>query len=115
MTRFSSTVGTRPDVVTLTGTSGSALQSAEVTWSLRVHSAEAWDAVRVDVSPSTTVAAVKRAAMHELMSDALADLDAFVVKLHGVEIARESESVQAAGAIDGSSLLIMARRKRAVR
>ncbi len=111
MTRFSSTVGTRPDLVRVT-TTGADLSTM---WSVRVHSAEAWDAVRVDALPSTSVVDVKHAAMSVMMSDALGDLDAYVVKLRGIEIVNERESLRAIGALDGSTLLIMARRKRAVR
>ena len=112
MTRFSSTVGTRPEIVRLP--SLASLDASSI-WSLRVHSAEAWDAVRVEVLPTSAVSEVKRAAMAVMMSDASGDLDSYVVKLRGVEIANESASVQAVGALDGSTLLIMARRKRAVR
>ena len=112
MTRFSSTVGTRPGAVRV---SSAGTSDASTTWSLRVHSAEAWDAVRVDAASTTTVIDVKRAAMAVMMSDTLSDLDAFVVKLRGVEIVNEQESLLTIGALDGSTLLIMGRRKRAVR
>jgi hypothetical protein len=83
-------------------------------WTLRVQSAEVWDAVRVEVVPGTQVREVKQAAMVELMPD-VDDVDAYVVKLGGFEIANEGASLQAAGATDGSTLLIMARRRRPVR
>ena len=112
MTRFSSTVGTRPGIVHVASAVG---HDALTMWSLRVHSAEVWDAVRVDAVPTATVREVKRAAMSVMMSDAISELDAYVVKLRGIEIVNEQESLRASGALDGSTLLIMARCKRAVR
>ena len=83
-------------------------------WTVRVQGAEVWDTVRVEVLPGTLVREVKQAAMAELMPD-IDTLDAYVVKHGGFEITNEGASVQAAGAIDGSTFLIMARRRRPVR
>jgi hypothetical protein len=66
------------------------------------------------VSPETRVLDVKQAAMAQLLPDVDA-LESYVVKLRGIEVPREELSVQAAGAIDGSTLLIMSRRRRPVR
>lgn len=106
--RFVTTLGTRSVPVRLVS------DSASLVWTLRVHSAEAWDAIKVDVAPSTMVHEVKQAAMRALMPD-VAALDQYVVKLGGFEIVNENVSVQSSGAVDGSTLLIMSRRKRAVR
>jgi hypothetical protein len=102
------TLRVRPDTIAL------APEHAGVIWTLRVQSAEAWDAVRVDVVPDTSVRDVKQAALATLMPD-VDDVDAFVIKLRGAEIHDESLSVRGAGAIDGSTLLIMSRRRRPVR
>ncbi len=83
-------------------------------WTLRVQSAEAWDAVRVEVLPTTLVREIKRAAMTSLLPDIDA-LDAYVVKIGGFEVQDEGLAVERAGALDGSTLLIMARRRRPVR
>jgi hypothetical protein len=83
-------------------------------WTVRVQCAEAWDAVRVELTPSTRVLDVKRAAMSVLMPD-VDDIGEHVVKLNGFEIIDERQSLEAAGALDGSTLLIMSRRRRAVR
>jgi hypothetical protein len=83
-------------------------------WTVRVQGAEVWDTVKVVVLRDSSVQNVKRAAMAELMPD-VDDLDGYVVKLRGIEIHDEAASLEAAGALDGSTLLIMSRRRRPVR
>jgi hypothetical protein len=92
------------------------LVSADATdfWTLRVQCAEVWDAVKVEVLSAMPVRDVKQAAMAALMPD-LDALDGYVVKLGGFEIMDERVSLQSAGVLDGSTLLIMARRRRPVR
>lgn len=106
--RFVTTLRARPTPICLApeGTSG--------VWTMRVQVAEAWDAVRVQLLPNTRVADLKRAAMDELMPDVDA-LDGYVVKLGGFEVANEGVTVEASGATDGSTFLIIARRRRPVR
>lgn len=106
--RFVNSLRTREHAIDLTGGADAAR------WTLRVQAAEAWDAVRVVVLPSTPVLEVKRAAMTELLSD-IDDIDSFVVKLRGIEIHDERASLEATGALDGSTLLVMSRRRRPVR
>ncbi len=106
--RFVTTLGTRTVPVRLVS------DSASLVWTLRVQSAEAWDAIKVEVAPSTLVRDVKQAAMDALMPD-VAALDQYVVKLGGFEIVNENVSVESCGAVDGSTLLIMSRCRRAVR
>jgi len=89
-------------------------EGALSTWTVRVQVAEVWDAVRVEVMPTTLVRDVKQAAMAELMPD-VDVLDAYVVKLRGFEVSNEALSLQAVGALNGTTLLIMARRRRPVR
>ncbi len=107
MSAFVNTLRTRPDGVDL-------VQRDGAHWTVRVQCAEAWDAVRVVVAPETSVADVKRAAMAALLPD-VDNRDEYVVKLHGFEVSREDVSIQAADAREGSTLLIMSRRRRAVR
>lgn len=83
-------------------------------WTLRVQCAEAWEAVRVEVLADTHVRDVKHAAMQILMPDVTA-FDDYVVKLHGFDVLDEQQTVSAAGAIDGSTFLVISRRRRAVR
>ncbi len=89
-------------------------EDATSVWTVRAQGAEVWDAVRLEVLPGTLVREVKQAAMAELMPD-VEELDAYVVKLGGFEVMNEAASVQAVGATDGSTFLIMARRRRPVR
>lgn len=108
MSRFVTTLRTQPAALRL------ASEQAQTVWTLRVQSAEAWDAIKVDVVPESRVRDVKQAAMSQLMPD-IDDLDAFVVKLHGFDIINEDASLHATGAVDGSTLLIISRRRRPVR
>jgi hypothetical protein len=80
---------------------------------IRAQVLEAWDAIRIDVSPSETVRAVKIRALEELYPEAPSAED-FVVKLHGFEILDESVSLAGAGVKNGSILLIADRRRRPV-
>ena len=82
-------------------------------WTVRVQGAEVWDAVRVVVRPDTLVSDVKKSAMAELMPD-VDVIDAYVVKLRGIEVVNERATLEMAGAIDGSTLLVMSRRRRPV-
>ncbi len=81
---------------------------------VRVQSAEAWDAVRVDASANTPVLTVKRAALESLIPDEQYPED-YVVKLLGWEILDEQQSLGQAGVVDGSTLLMHFRRRRPVK
>lgn len=80
---------------------------------IRAQVLEAWDATRIDASPSETVRAVKLRALEELYPEAAA-ADEFVVKLHGFEVLNENVSLAEAGVKNGSILLIADRRRRPV-
>ena len=88
-------------------------EGATHVWTIRVQAEPVWDAVRVMVIPATRVGEVKRAAMAALMPDA-DDVDGYVVKLRGF-LVDESSSLDGVGALDGSTFLIVSRRKRPVR
>ena len=81
---------------------------------IRVQAAELWDAVRIDASPSESVLTAKLAALSAFYPDGI-DGDDFVTKLHGFEVLREEESMQAVGVRDGSTLLLTRRRRRPVK
>ncbi|MGH7617395.1 MAG: hypothetical protein ACREPM_09225 [Gemmatimonadaceae bacterium] len=83
---------------------------------IRVEMPEVWDVVRVVVSPTQPVLAVKLAALEALYPETTGELHAdFVVKLRGWEILDEAASLADAGVIDGSILLVTFRRRRPVR
>jgi hypothetical protein len=83
---------------------------------IRVEMPEVWDVVRIVVSPSEPVLAVKVRALQALYPEAGAATHGdFVVKLRGWEILDEAASLTDAGVIDGSILLLTFRRRRAVR
>ena len=105
---FVTSLRARPGAVWLAAT------NASTVWTVRVQSAEAWDAVRVEVEPGTRLRDVKRAAMAALMPDVVA-LDEYVVKLRGIELFDEDASMQSAGVMDGSTLLVMSRRRQPLR
>ncbi|MEO7997884.1 MAG: hypothetical protein ABI852_10590 [Gemmatimonadaceae bacterium] len=107
---FVTSLGVRAETVSLVASNAS---RADVI-TLRVHGAEVWDAVRVEANASTPVRHVKQAALAVLMPD-VDELDAFVVKLHGSEIRNENLSLSDAGVKNGATLLIMSRRRYAVR
>jgi hypothetical protein len=110
---FVTTLGVRTEVVQLAGSAASGNARANVI-TLRVHGAEVWDAVRVEANLSTPVREVKQAALAVLMPE-VDVLDAFVVKLRGNEIRNENLTLSEAGVINGATLLVMSRRRQAVR
>ncbi|MDQ6613034.1 MAG: hypothetical protein M3Y64_11410 [Gemmatimonadota bacterium] len=108
---FVTSLGVRDETIQIVGAGSDAWPE---TITIKVHCAEVWDAVRVAASLSTTVRAVKQAALAVLMPD-IDMLDTMVVKMHGAEISNEAVSLKDAGAKNGTTLLIMSRRRRAVR
>lgn len=110
---FVTTLGVRPGTIHLV-VENSTRRAAGGVMTVRVHGAEVWDAVRVEAASSTPVRNVKQAALAVLMPDVDA-LDAFVVKLMGAEIRNENLSLAEAGVKNGATLLVMSRRRHAVR
>lgn len=84
------------------------------TITIRVEMPEVWDVVRMVVSPTEPVLAVKVRALEAMFPEAQLHED-FVLKLRGWEILDESASLADAGVIDGSILLLTHRRRRPVR
>lgn len=80
---------------------------------VRVQLAEAWDVVAVQSGAGTPMRAVKEAAFGAMGTapDAAAD---FVMKLRGIEVRDETVSLADGGARDGSTFVLMRRRRRAV-
>ena len=109
---FVTGVGVRAETVRVAGATNP--DSTDNLLTIKVRGAEVWDAVRVEAIASAAVRDVKHAALAVLMPDV--DMpDGFVVKLHGAEIGNENLSLREAGVKDGATLLVMSRRRRAVR
>ncbi len=104
-----SSLRARPDIVRL----ANAAPGGD-TVVVRAQVPEVWDAVRIEAPSTATVLEVKRRALKELLPDDARAHD-YVVKMHGHEVLDESVSLAAAGARDGSTLLITSRRRRPVR
>ncbi|MFN8980692.1 MAG: hypothetical protein ACK6DP_09270 [Gemmatimonas sp.] len=102
---FVNALRVRPEVLRL------APPDTDMPWTLRVQAAEAWDAVRVECTPDTTVGAVKQAAMANLLPD-IAQPEAYLVKLHGAEVRDEGLTLRQVGARDASTLFLTSRRRR---
>ena len=81
---------------------------------LRVQVAEAWDTIRIDAPPDTSVSKVKERALAVVAPDAHHPED-YVVKLNGWEVLDEQQSVTQVGAKNGSTFLLHVRRRRPVR
>ena len=81
---------------------------------VRVQSSDVWDVLRIEAAPTEPVIGVKVAAMHALLPDADFHED-FVLKLNGFEVLDENASLAEAGAVDGSSFILLYRRRRPVR
>jgi hypothetical protein len=87
--------------------------NAATVWTIRVQVAEAWDLVRMEVTPETAVGAAKQAALDLLMPDS-SSAEAYEIKHRGV-LVDDGDSLERAGVVDGSTLLVVSRRKRPVR
>jgi hypothetical protein len=105
-----------PFVVTLRARPGAisigSLQQPRI--SIRVEVPEVWDMVRVDTPPTESVLTVKVRALAALFPDHDQPAD-FVVKRRGIELRNELASLAENGVTNGSTLLVMFRRRRPVR
>lgn len=81
---------------------------------IRVESAELWDAVRVAAGTGTTVDEVKARALAALLPNEEYPED-YVLKYRGWEMLDERASLADAGVVDGAILLLAHRRRRPVR
>jgi hypothetical protein len=81
---------------------------------VRVEMPEVWDVVRVVVAPDERMLVVKVKALDALFPAAELHQD-FVLKYRGWEILDESATLADAGVVDGGTLLLTHRRRRAVR
>lgn len=105
---FTGQLRARPETILL----GAA--DAAPRWTVRVQSADVWDAVRFSAPSTEPVIALKARALEEL-DPGRGGPDAYVLKLNGAEVLDESASLSDAGALDGSIFLLAHRRRRPVR
>lgn len=104
---FVTTLRARPETVRMA-------EAGAVARTIRVQLAEAWDAVRMEVAPTDTIAAIKLRALEAL--DHAAEMpERYVVTYRGAEVLDESVAFADAGVVNGATLLIARRRRRAVR
>ncbi len=81
---------------------------------VRVQLEERWETLAFDAASEAPVLALKHAALARF-GQAEVPVEDFVLKLRGVEILDEQESLIAATARDGSTFLLAFRRRRPVR
>jgi hypothetical protein len=81
---------------------------------IRAQVHEAWDAVRLRVSPRTPVRTVKAAALEALLGGAHEAAE-YMAKVHGAEVRDEGQPLEALGVRAGTTVLVHARRRRPVR
>ncbi len=81
---------------------------------IRVQAAELWDTISVQAPATLPVLDVKLRAL-DAMHPSVTVHDDFVLKLHGIEVLDENVSLREAGVRDGSTLLMMYRRRRPIR
>lgn len=80
---------------------------------LRVTVQDAWDEVPLDLPIATSLAELKRAALEA--TRVIGDPDDYVVKFRGFELYDESRSLADAGLVPNGALIVLPRRRRAVR
>lgn len=80
---------------------------------VRVAVHEAWDEIAMQVEPSTSIAALKADALQT--ARVVESPDAFEVKFRGALLRSESASLADCGVPDGAALIVLRRRRLAVR
>jgi len=80
---------------------------------LRVTVLDAWNAVPLEVPPGTSIAEVKRRALARMgIRRSPAE---YVVKYNGAELFEESRTLAEHGVVPNAALIVLARRRMAVR
>jgi hypothetical protein len=80
---------------------------------VRVTVADVWDAVALDLAPSTSLAELKREAL--MRSRVVRDPAEYVIKFRGAEMLDESTSLKDAGIPPNAPLIVLPRRRRPLR
>jgi hypothetical protein len=84
-----------------------------MTMPVRIMVQDAWDEVRFDVPPETTLGELKWNAL--AVTRVTGNPAAYLVKYRGAELADESLSLAAAGVVPNAPLIVLSRRRRPVR
>ncbi len=80
---------------------------------IRVMVQDAWDQVLLDLPAVTPLAEVKRQALQA--TRVTGNPDAYLLKFRGAELEDESRSLVEAGLVPNGALIVLRRRRRAVR
>jgi hypothetical protein len=80
---------------------------------LRVTVQDTWDEVPLDLPPAASLAELKRAALEATRVNR--DPDEYVLKFRGFELLDESRSLADAGLVPNGAVIVLPRRRRAVR
>ena len=80
---------------------------------VRVMVQDAWDQVLLDLPAVTPLAEVKRQALQA--TRVTGNPDAYLLKFRGAELEDESRSLAEAGLVPNGALIVLRRRRRAVR
>jgi len=88
--------------------------SAATALRLKVMVADAWMPLLLEVPPTETVARLKVRALEEATIDAATAAE-YEVKFGGAPVRDESQTLRALGVPDGAALIVLSRRRRAVR
>ena len=105
---FAASIRARPDTVRV-GVPG------PDAWMIRAQMPELWDMVRFEIPPTASVMTLKEHTLAALKPEDAGNPNAFVVKLNGIEVLDEDATLADVGAKNGSSFLLMYRRRRPVR
>jgi hypothetical protein len=80
---------------------------------LRVTVEDVWDEVLLELSPATPVGEIKRRAL--ALTRVKQDPSEYVLKYRGAELSDESQPIADAGLVPNGALILLHRRRRAVR
>jgi hypothetical protein len=80
---------------------------------VRVMVEDVWDEVQLELPPTTPVGEIKRQAL--VATHVRRDPSHYVVKYRGAELSDETRSAAEVGLVPNGALIVLSRRRRAVR
>ena len=90
------------------------MTAAAEKFAVRVMVTDVWDHVVLAVDPGTRVADLKREALTRALKGRVRDLDDYMVKFRGAEVA-EQATLESLGATANSAFIVLPVRRRIVR